>query len=466
MHRSGSLTRIALVFALFARTAAWAQHEHPPASVSEPPQSPATTPSMHDIAGMDMRGMEGMEGMREMAGMAAFLGPYGMTREASGTSWQPESAPHEGLHWNRGPWQLMTHGYAMQLYSDQAGRQRDTKNFNENMLMGMASRQLGPGRLGLRTMLSAEPWTIGATGYPLVLQTGETADGRTPLRDRQHPHDLFMELAATYSLPLGADRSIFLYLGEPGEPALGPPTFMHRFSGMDNPEAPLSHHWLDSTHISYGVVTLGWIDGGWKLEGSAFNGHEPDPQRTDLDPPKLNSYSFRASFQPAPNWSLQASAGHLLSPEQLEPGVNTTRSTASVMYNRPLAAGNWQTTLAWGRNDRSPGRTTNAFLLESGLGFAGRHTLFGRLERLGNDELLGTGQVATVGKLSLGYIYDALAAKAFKAGVGVEGSVARVSGGLVARYGSQALYSWMTFLRVKLTGPPMDHSMHMSMGRP
>lgn len=418
----------------------------------------------HDMAGME--GMEGMHDMQGMPGMTAFLGPYAMTREASGTSWQPESAPHEGLHWNRGPWQLMAHGYAMQIYSDQAGRERDTKSFSENMLMGMASRQLGPGRLGLRAMLSAEPWTIGATGYPLVLQTGETADGVTPLRDRQHPHNLFMELAATYSLPVGADRSVFLYLGEPGEPALGPPAFMHRFSAMDNPEAPLSHHWLDSTHISYGVVTLGWVRGDWKLEGSAFNGHEPDQHRTDLDPPKLNSYSFRASYQPAPNWSLQASSGHLMSPEQLEPGVNTTRSTASVMYDRPLAAGNWQTTLAWGRNDRSPGRTTDALLLESGLAFAGRHTLFSRLERLGNDELLGTGQVATIGKLSLGYIYDALAAKVFKAGVGVEGSVARVPRELEPRYGGQTLYSWMTFLRVKLSGPAMDHSMHMSMGQP
>lgn len=413
-----------------------------------------------------MPGMEGMEHMHEMPGMAAFLGPYAMTREASGTSWQPESAPHEGLHSNRGPWQLMTHGYAMQTYSDQAGRERDTKSFSENMLMGMASRQLGPGRLGLRAMLSAEPWTIGATGYPLVLQTGETADGRTPLRARQHPHDLFMELAATYSLPVGRDHSVFLYVGEPGEPALGPPAFMHRFSGMDNPEAPLSHHWLDSTHIAYGVVTLGWIRGDWKLEGSAFNGHEPDQQRTDLEAPKLNSYSFRASYQPAPNWSFQASVGHLMSPEQLEPGVNTTRSTASVMYNRPLPAGNWQTTLAWGQNDRSPGRTTNALLLESGLAFAGRHTLFGRVERLGNDELLGTGQVATVGKLSLGYIYDALAVKVLTAGIGVEGSVAGVPRELLPHYGSQTLYSWMTFLRVKLTGPPMDHAMHMSMGRP
>jgi hypothetical protein len=438
--------------------------EPQPAAQGQPADH-AAMPGMEGMEGMDMAnmaGMQGMQGMPDMPGMAAFLGPYGMTREASGTSWQPESSPHEGLHWSHGPWQLMTHGYAMLVHSDQAGGERATKTFSENMLMTMASRPLGAGRLGLRAMLSAEPWTIGKTGYPLVLQTGETADGVTPLRDRQHPHDLFMELAATYSLPLGAGSSVFVYLGEPGEPALGPPAFMHRFSGMENPEAPLSHHWLDSTHISLGVVTVGWVRGGWKLEGSAFNGHEPDPKRYDLDAPKLNSYSFRASYQPAPDWSLQASVGHLSSPEQLEPGVDATRATVSAMYNRPFDGGNWQTTLAVGHNDRKPGRATTAVLLESGFAFASRHTLFSRVERLENDELIGNGAVATVGKLSLGYIYDALAQKAFKAGVGAVGSVARVPAALAPRYGGQTLYSWMAFVRVKLTAPPMGHTMHMA----
>ena len=104
----------------------------------------------------------------------------------------------------------------------------------------------------------------------LLLATGETADGVTHLVDRQHPHDLFMELSASYSFAHGEDETFFLYGGLPGEPALGPPAFLHRFSGMDNPEAPISHHWLDSTHITYGVVTAGFVYRGWKLEGSIF----------------------------------------------------------------------------------------------------------------------------------------------------------------------------------------------------
>jgi len=395
-----------------------------------------------------MPGMEGheMHGMHEMQGM---LGPYNLTREASGTAWQPESSPHEGLHAMRGPWALMAHGFASLIHDEQDGPRGGRKTFGENMLMGMASRPLGPGRLGLRAMLSAEPWTIGRGGYPLLLQTGETANGVDPLVDRQHPHDLFMELAATYSVPVGTDGSAFVYLGLPGEPALGPATFMHRFSGMENPEAPLGHHWLDSTHITYGVATLGWIRGGLKLEGSVFTGREPDQEREGIESLKMDSWSLRASWNPAPDWSFQLSRGHLVSPEQLEPEVNTDRTTASAVYNRPLAEGNWQTTLAWGRNEKDPGEATDSFLLESAATF-GRHTLFGRAERQANDELEGHGgRVANVGKVSLGYIHDAFRSDSAKAGIGVLGSLALVPSELEDSYGDSPL-SWVAFLRLRI----------------
>jgi hypothetical protein len=427
----------AALVALALAAPVWAQHE-----------------DMPDMQGMP--GMEGMEGMdhsaHSMHEMHALLGTYPMTREASGTSWQPDSAPHEGLHQMAGPWELMLHGYATVLYDDQDGPRGDTRTFSENMLMGMANRPLGPGRLGLRAMISAEPWTIGRSGYPLLLQTGETANGHDPLVDRQHPHDLFMELAGTWSMPLGADPadgSVFVYLGLPGEPALGPPAFMHRFSGLENPEAPLSHHWLDSTHITFGVATLGWVRGPLKLEGSVFTGREPDQNRTNIESPKMDSWSARVSFNPAPEWALQASYGHLNSPEQLEPEVDTDRATLSAVYNRPLAGGNWQTTLAWGRNMRSPGGSTDAWLLESAVSH-GRHTLFGRAERLQNDELMGhTGEVFTVGKVSLGYLYDVVATETFKTGVGLVGSVAQIPGALKDAYGDQPL-SWMGFFRVRI----------------
>jgi hypothetical protein len=413
---------------------------------------------MHDMQGMAAHDMHGMHEMK------ALYGPYGMTREASGTAWQPDSAPHHGFHFTAGPWELMAHGMATLAYDDQEGRRGDRDVFSSNMAMLMGSRPAGPGRLGVRAMVSLEPWTIGKQGYPLLLQTGETADGETPLVDRQHPHDLFMELAATYSLPLSGDSSVFAYLGLPGEPALGPPAFMHRFAAMENPEAPLSHHWLDSTHITYGVATAGWVKGPWKLEGSLFTGREPDENRTGIESPKMDSWSARLSWNPTPDWSLQASRGRLNSPEQLEPEIDTTRSTFSAIYNRLRPGGNWQTVFAWGRNAKDPGEATDSMLLESALTVAPRHTFFARAERQENDELAGAveggphGEVVDVGKLTAGYVYDLPglpelpglpASGELRLGLGGLASVAFVPRELEAAYGGSRPISFMLFLRAR-----------------
>jgi hypothetical protein len=456
--KTNSTAAAVLAAFLLAVAPTYAQHEHhPPQTPPAEPQSPPAEPQ-DEHAGHDMQGMEGMEGMEGMDhgmaghGMHSMFGPYPMTREASGTAWQPDSAPHGGLHRMAGDWELMTHGFVQLIYDDQDGPRGGTKSFSENMLMGMANRPLGPGRLGLRAMLAAEPWTIGRGGYPLLLQTGETANGVDPLVDRQHPHDLFMELAASWSVLVGRPEdqsSVFLYLGLPGEPALGPPAFMHRFSAMENPEAPLSHHWLDSTHITFGVATLAWVRGPFKLEGSVFTGREPDENRTNIESPKMDSWSTRLSFNPTKNWSLQASYGRLHSPEQLEPEIDTDRATLSAIYNRPLPTGNWQTTLAWGRNTRNPGTTTQAWLLESAA-TCRRHTLFARAEKLENVELFGhEGGVFNVGKFSLGYIYDVISTDTYKLGLGGLGSVAFIPNEIKDAYGDRPV-SWMGFLRVRV----------------
>jgi hypothetical protein len=431
--------------------------------MSESSATATAHPAEHALPDHGSMPMDMSMDMSMHHGMASLFGPYPSTREASGTSWVPEASPHAALHTMRGDWDLMLHGNVVLAESDQDGKQRATKLFSENMIMGVASRQLGDGRLGFRAMLSAEPWTIGREGYPLVLQSGETADGVNVLRDRQHPHDLFMELATSYSLPLGAASSAFIYLAEPGEPALGPPAYMHRLSAEDNPETPLTHHWLDSTHISYGVVTLGWVHGDWKLEGSAFNGHEPDENRTNIEQPELNSYAFRLSWNPTPDWSLQVSSGHLASPEQLEPGVNVQRTTASAIYDWTWSGATCQSMLAFGRNDNRPGPTTNGVLLESSATWAARHEVFGRIEWLQNDELM-PGVVAPIGKLSLGGVEDVLPLSFGLGGIGLVGSVGEVPGDLEPRYGKRTLYSWMAFLRFRLAAAEgHDHgSMHMT----
>jgi len=391
--------------------------------------------------------------MGEMS-MTGMYGPYTMTREASGTSWQPDAERHEGVHLMRGPWRFMLHGFADIVYDDQGGPRGDTKFFSSNMGMAMAQRSLGAGTLGLRAMLSIEPATIGKEGYPLLLQTGETADGRTPLIDRQHPHDLFMELAGAYSVSSG-DRSLFVYAGLPGEPALGPPAYMHRFSGANDPATPITHHWLDSTHISYGVVTAGAVIDAVKVEASAFRGREPDENRWNIESPKLDSGSFRLSVNPTEHWAVQASYGRIHSPEQLEPDVDQDRVTASAMVDGAWGeAGRWAGTLAWGQNRDQPGHTLNAYLAEAALQTNDRHTLFARYEWVEKDELIigpdpRGGQVYDVGELTAGYRHDFIRHEHVAVGAGASLTLSQVPSDLHADYGETPV-SVLVFMHVAL----------------
>lgn len=412
-------------------------HEHPvPADTTarRPTPGPAghvTTTRDHVHGGTDSSGIVSMTGM---------YGAYAISREASGTSWQPEAAGHRGIHVMRGAWTAMIHGFADLVHDEQGGDRGGTKLFSSNMGMAMVQRRLGPGRLGIRTMLSLEPGTIGKDGYPLLLQTGETGDGRVPLIDRQHPHDLFMELAGSYSLSSG-DRSIFLYGGLPGEPALGPPAFMHRYAGMSIPVAAITHHWLDSSHITFGVLTAGAVVDRIKVEASAFHGREPDQDRWNIESPKLDSHSFRLSVNPTEHWALQVSHGRLHSPEQLEPEVDQDRTTASAMYDGAIGeSGRWEGTFAWGRNRGRPGRVLDAFAVEAAAAIGERHTLFARAERVEKDELFvepddRVGEVFHVGEVTGGYRYDFWRREHLALGIGAAATLSQVPRALRDSYG-------------------------------
>jgi hypothetical protein len=425
------------------------RHKHP-AAMRKPSTPVAMTDMDHGTMGPAHMGHE-MAGHGSMTG---FLGPYMMAREASGTSWQPDTSPHEGLYQQFEAWSVMTHGSVNLNYDRQPGLRGADKTFVSGMLMTMAQRPLGDGTFGVRAMLSPEPF-MGASGYPLLLATGETADGTSHLVDRQHPHDLFMELAATYSRPITANSSVFIYGGLPGEPALGPPAFMHRLSGMDNPEAPISHHWLDSTHITFGVVTAGVVLDNWKFEASTFRGREPDQYRYDIERPYLDSFAGRVSWNPARELSLQVSYGHINSPEQLAPAVNENRLTASAIYTTSFGDGHlWSTTVAWGRKMLSPGDTLDGYLLESSAILKNNWTLFMRAERVAENELTDDivgleGRTFTVGRVSVGGIYDFVRTEHAKFGIG--GLVSRyvLPNDLKPVYGRD-LTGFMVFGRIKL----------------
>jgi hypothetical protein len=407
-------------------------------------QAPAAfAQSEGDMSGMDMGNMPGMT-----MPMTGLLGPYPMTRDASGTSWQPDAAVHGGLHAMLGDWSLMGHALLAGVYDSQSGPRGGTQWFAEGMVMGAARRDFTKDDvLDLRLMLSPDPF-MGARGYPLLLASGETANGTTPLIDRQHPHDLVMEMAASYSHAFTNADSAFVYFGYPGEPALGPPAFMHRASGMDIPDAPVTHHWLDSTHITFGVATLGFVHDDWKVEVSQFTGREPDQFRFDFDSARFDSTSARLSWNPTANWALQVSWGFLKSPEQLAPAINETRYTASAMYVLPLGDdSSLAATLAWGRKQLSDGIGLNGFLLEGEYKPDRDWTVFARAESLDTGELFASAAITTAGEISLGAIRDFPLAEHWSFGLGALHAFDFVPSGLPPYGGSP--HGTMVFARIK-----------------
>jgi len=358
-----------------------------------------------------------------MMGAGDMPAKAGYGSEASGTALLPDLTPMQALHHQVGAWELMLHGnvFAQYLYD---GGYRGLRQFGSvNWFMGMVRRPVAGGPLTLRGMFSLERLTVGRCGYPNLFATGELCYGQ-PIHDQQHPHNLFMELAVRYERPVVAGVGIDLYGAVSGEPALGPVAFPHRLSALPNPLSPIGHHWMDATHISFGVVTVGVSGRRWKLEASRFNGREPGEERYGIYPGPLDSYSGRIWLLPDEHWSFQVSAGHLRKAQPIlypvgSPRADVNRSTVSATHHRMLGKAFWATTAVWGRNTEAHPATpqfpyvryffTKAFLLESSLNVAERDVFFGRAElawKQGEDlALFGTQQHQNfkLGKLQAGY---------------------------------------------------------------
>ena len=376
-----------------------------------------------------------------------------MGREGSGTTWQPDSTPMYAKGFSLGDWNLMAHGLAFGGYDYQGSRRGGGQVFSTNWAMLMARHDFLGGEFGARLMMSGEEWTDGGRGYPLLLQSGETFHG-VPNHDRQHPHDLFMEMAATYTRPITKDLGFQLYGGPVGEPALGPVAAPHRESAAADPYAPIGHHCMDSTHVTFGVVTAGIFTRNAKLEASWFNGREPDANRSNFDFRRMDSYSTRLSYNPMRDLSLQVSWGYLKSPEQLEPDVSVNRVTTSATYNRRLASGgNWATTAGCGRNIPSTGKPTDALLLESNLDLDGTNVFFGRAEyvrKTGEDlDVAPSGAVYNVSEVSFGYLRNFPLWDAFIVAPGVMVTTNIIDGRLESAYHSQTPVGLAAFIRLR-----------------
>jgi hypothetical protein len=391
------------------------------------------------------------------------------TREGSGTTWLPSATPMYARHWQRSGWELMLHGNVFGQYIAESGERGKQQFGSVNWVMGMAHRELAGGKLGLHAMFSADALTVGKCGYPDILATGEICN-HEPLHDQQHPHDLFMELTAGYEHALSRNLAFQIYGGPVGEPALGPVAYPHRVSAMPGPSAPIGHHWMDATHISFGVISAGLYGRKWKAEGSVFNGREPDDKRFNFDLAPLDSYSGRVWYLPSDNWALQVSAGHLA---EAEPGRapgeaarDIDRQTASATYHRPFAAGGiWATTAVWGRNTHN-GHATNAFLVETDVNLAERNVFLARWEsaqKTGEDLVLSarpdyTDRAFNVHKLSFGYLRKLGHLAGFVPAIGIQENVSFLPTALKPFYGTRTPAGIAVFVNLR-AAPMAAHAM-------
>lgn len=424
-----NLTLFILSFALLFSSVLFAQHEHdaPPAEQDQQ-QDPHVQHKMPD--------------MKHDNPASHFF----MTQGA-GTAVNPESSSMAMAMKKAGDWSLMVHGYAFLNVIEQSGPRGGDDVFSTNHLMLIGERQPNSDSSFLiRAMLSLEPGTIQDGQYPLLFQTGETADGE-PIIDGQHPHDLFMELSAQYGYQVNPETLVHFYGGLRGDPALGPVAFPHRISAQELPQAALSHHLQDSTHIADMVFTGGIKYKQFRLEFSAFHGAEPDEDRWDLDPGAIDSWSTRFTYTPTENWAAQISTGRLKNPEELEPG-DIQRTTASVSHHRRLSDGFWASSIVWGWNHKIlEDLDIHSYLFESVWQFRHVNYLTGRLEIVDKDELFGHGselengpediedEVFNIKAFTFGYARDFDLIPGFQTGAGANMTFYSTPGELEPFYG-------------------------------
>ena len=369
-----------------------------------------------------------------------------MSRNSSGTAWQPDLSPMYMYMRGNARQNLMVHGNIFLRYNNQdifnKGSRGAAKVDAPNWFMGMYNRRIGSaGLFNATAMISFDPLTVGKSGYPLLFQSGETFKNER-LVDRQHPHDLVSGLSVAYTQMLSKDVDVTAYIGYPGEPALGPVAFMHRVSAINNPNAPLGHHWQDATHITYGVGTFGLRYKKIKLEGSLFSGREPDEERYKFDNAAFDSYSYRVSFNPTPHWAFQFSQGFLKEPEPLEPGVDQVRTTVSIMNSASMRTMNWSHTLVWGMNDKTlHDANENSILYETNLQFL-RQALYLRYEFVKKSakelSIISThdDQLFTINALTLGYNHSVAPAAPVDILVGLQATLNFPPSALKSIYGT------------------------------
>ncbi len=401
----------------------------------------ALAAAQDQMPGMQMPGMN-------MPGQMTDMNPAAMSlmNLATGTSANPAAWTMPMLMAHLGSWNTMFMGTAFIVDTQQSGPRGGDKLYSPSIFMAAAEHSAGAkGALQAELMLSLDPATITGERYPLLFQTGETAYGH-PLYDAQHPHNFIMALGLHYAYEISENTTVDFYVAPVGDPALGPVAYPHRASAEELPQAPISHHLQDSTHISDDVVTIGISHKEFKLEASGFHGAEPGENRWIIQQGAVDSWSTRLWFFPTKNWAAQVSVGRLTHPEALEPG-DQIRSTGSLSYTK----GGWSSSLIWGRSHfTATDRNLNSYLAESVVPLSKKNFLTGRIELVDKDELFvpvfGTFRI---GEYTLGYTHDIALFSYIETGIGANFSLYSLPDAIKPFYGDHPI-GGNIFIRFRL----------------
>jgi hypothetical protein len=378
---------------------------------------------------------------------------------------------HEHMDTQAQGWQFMQDGVLFGLFNHQGGARGGDEFVVPNWWMGMAGRPVGKSEITLNAMFSLDPATVGTRGYREIFQAGEAVDGQ-PLIDRQHPHDLFMQLAAVWRTPISGSTGLTIAGAPVGEPALGPVAFMHRASAAENPLAPLGHHTLDSSHIAFGVVTAAIDHGPWTIEGSVFNGREPDQDRWDFDFGKLDSVSGRLWFRPTDTWEFQVSTGRLVDPEELAPG-NIQRTTASAAWLKRSGRDFTAVTAGYGVNVEHG--TARQSIFTEATRHIGLNSVFGRAEVVQVESDLWLADTTpdighadrqdAVGAFTIGAVRDVLRWRGIEGGIGADATFYAVPDALQPTHGRHPV-SFQVFFRLRPPAGSMGRMWNRRMAQP
>jgi hypothetical protein len=368
-------------------------------------------------------------------------------------------------------WRLMQDGVVFGLFNHQGGPRGGDEFVVPNWWMGVWTRDRGPNQFSLNAMLSLDAGSVGKSGYGEIFQVGEALDGK-PLIDRQHPHDLFMQLAASWRRSIGTRTFLTIAGGPSGEPTLGPVAFIHRASAAGLVMAPLGHHTFDSTHVSFGVVTAAVERGRFTFEASVFNGREPDDERWDFDFGALDSFAGRIWFRPSEAWEVQVSSGKIREPEELVEG-DVVRTTTSASFFRTDERGFKAFTGGYGVN-AAHGEHRHGLFGEFTVE-RGANSMFGRAEwQQTETDVLVAGEVpaeghaedaSPVSAFTIGAARNIASWRGFDGALGAQVVFYRVPDALTETHGEHPV-SFQVFFRLRLpsAGPARMWNMRMSQG--